>query len=150
VPSVALARPLWWLALRSLRFMIALVVLALGAGSGPVPPPARPAPAAQSPVTLTVAQSPTALTVAQSPTALTIAQDPATAPGRDLRAPGAAATDEGAGAKSTRDYGTLAHQAGLPPEASLRPVASLPPAPVRRPHTDAFLWAFGQRAPPQV
>ena len=176
--SVALARPLWWAACRSLRFLTGLMMMALllSAGGGPAASLGSPAPAgAQSTIasgspiadTQSVpAQSVPAQSVpAQSVPAQSVPAQPVpahseaapvgaeSAPGRDVLA------DAGTGSQVVEPGDRRAGDAAdrdAPIAGRLavhfgepgQPVVLHAPAPDRQPAGDAYGLAVGQRAPP--
>jgi hypothetical protein len=134
VVPLALARPLWWLALRSQRFMTGLMLLALALGAG------GQATASAAPATITVRPAVVALTPTAEIRPAT-QFTPVTAPVVADEAP-AETADTGSQLPS-------ADRAVLHIGWSHRPATSGPATPTWQPGRDGYAWAFGQRAPPQ-
>ena len=135
---VALARPLWWLALRSLRFMIALVLLALAVGtaSGPAAPPGTTTTAAA-----TTADRAAPPSYVGSPVL----------PGQTLVAPGTSAATGRGDSASTMDHHAVPGQHATFVAASVaEPATPWRATPVRRAGGDAYGWTRGERAPPRA
>ncbi|MEV4753595.1 hypothetical protein AB0J86_00535 [Micromonospora sp. NPDC049559] len=140
---VALARPLWWLALRSLRLLTGLVLLAVALGTGPGPT-AVTATGARPVAVSSAVQGPTAV-AALRPTLVT------TPPGSGFRpAPRRAGTTEPAGADLGAERALPADRVDLLAAATARPAAIRPATDSRRISGDAHDWARGQRAPPRA